>query len=136
MWEVLSGQTPYGFAKSVKRLISHVVNDHGRPPIDQAWPSTIRDMLESSFHFEINERPVSGVIPCFVHVYLLPFHLTILRLFSCSQEMKWCLDCIRDALISIRGSDVGLNDTMINIRRTDLSQLQDMEAICKASSRR
>jgi len=60
-WEILSGQTPHMFVRRKHQLISYVVEENGRPDIDESWPGPIRGMLESSFDSEIVNRPVSEV---------------------------------------------------------------------------
>ncbi|KAL7540520.1 hypothetical protein ACHAXR_010185, partial [Thalassiosira sp. AJA248-18] len=62
LWEMLSGKIPYAFARRKHQLIHYVVEQNGRPVIDESWPSAIQDMLESSFDPEIERRPVSALM--------------------------------------------------------------------------
>lgn len=57
--EILSGETPYVFIRKAHQLVSYVVNENGRPVIDETWPSPIQGMLESGFDSDIIKRPVS-----------------------------------------------------------------------------
>ena len=60
MWQMLSVETPYAFVKNMNQLCYHVVEENGRPYIDDDWPTQITDMLRSSFDADINKRPVSS----------------------------------------------------------------------------
>lgn len=93
LWEMLNGQAPYAFIRNRAKLIYYVVDEGGRPEIDDTWPSPIQDMLESSFDGEAGNRP----------------------------KMHHFMDQIRKTLISLRGSADGLSDTQINHRRTLMS---------------
>lgn len=65
--EILSGETPYVFIRRKNQLVNHVVNENGRPEINETWPSPIQGMMESSFDSDIMKRPVSAYIfPCMV----------------------------------------------------------------------
>lgn len=57
MWEMLSGETPYSFVKSRDHLIDHVVEECGRPEIDESWPRDIQTMLKNSFDPNTENRP-------------------------------------------------------------------------------
>ncbi|KAL7528371.1 hypothetical protein ACHAXR_004481 [Thalassiosira sp. AJA248-18] len=58
LWEMLSGETPYSFARTRNQLCFHVCQERGRPEIDDSWPSNIKSMLRSSFDDEVHHRPV------------------------------------------------------------------------------
>jgi serine/threonine protein kinase len=60
LWEMLSRETPYSFARTKERLNYHVVEEQGRPDIDDAWPSQIKCMLRASFDGDMDKRPVSS----------------------------------------------------------------------------
>lgn len=62
LWEMLSGKLPYGFIRRRDHLVYQVVDEHGRPEIDAAWPVPIQNMLESSFAGDSERRPVSSWI--------------------------------------------------------------------------
>jgi serine/threonine protein kinase len=62
VWELISGQTPYMFARRRHELINYVVEEKGRPDVDESWPTSIQGMLESSFDADIDKRPVSSNI--------------------------------------------------------------------------
>ncbi|KAL7528103.1 hypothetical protein ACHAXR_002270, partial [Thalassiosira sp. AJA248-18] len=57
LWEMLSGFTPYMECRRKEDLINYVVEQHGRPDIDQSWPTTVQTMLKKSFDAEIGNRP-------------------------------------------------------------------------------
>lgn len=59
LWEMMAGRTPYAFARTMNQLAYYVVDDGGRPDIDEGWPLTIKNMLESSFDSDVEKRPVS-----------------------------------------------------------------------------
>ncbi|KAL7531009.1 hypothetical protein ACHAXR_003801 [Thalassiosira sp. AJA248-18] len=61
LWEMLSGKTPHAFVRRRHQLIHYVVEENGRPVIDESWPSSIQGMMESSFDSEIEKRPVSAL---------------------------------------------------------------------------
>lgn len=60
MWEILTGETPYGYVRSKQHLIRQILVEKVRPAIDERWPDTIKGMLESSFDSELGKRPVSS----------------------------------------------------------------------------
>ncbi|KAL7526321.1 hypothetical protein ACHAXR_001425 [Thalassiosira sp. AJA248-18] len=60
LWEMLSGEIPYSFVRSRDQLCNYVCQEHGRPEIDESWPSNIKGMLRSSFDDEVYYRPVSS----------------------------------------------------------------------------
>eukprot|EP00581_Thalassiosira_minuscula_P009912 CAMPEP_0183709326 /NCGR_PEP_ID=MMETSP0737-20130205/5388_1 /TAXON_ID=385413 /ORGANISM="Thalassiosira miniscula, Strain CCMP1093" /LENGTH=460 /DNA_ID=CAMNT_0025937399 /DNA_START=260 /DNA_END=1642 /DNA_ORIENTATION=+ len=91
LWEMLTGEPPYLHVKSREQLFCHVVYDGGRPKIDKSWPSSIKNMLESSFDANVQKRP----------------------------KMELFYDIIRKVLSSLRGGDdSGLSHAAINRRRT------------------
>jgi len=122
LWEILSASRSYAFVKSREQLIQHVgknvkefdqmcfrhearltidfasnsspVHKDGRPHISEEWPSSIRGMLESSFDRDMALRPKASLF----------------------------YDIIRGELKKIRnGNAVGLNDTWLQRRRSDVS---------------
>jgi len=100
VWEMLAGETPYGFVRSREQLYRHVVEEFGRPLIDIGWPAGIRDMLESCFDADIDKR----------------------------LKIKECYDLIRTFLIELRGgSNKGLTDSIINRRRSIRSERLSLE---------
>ena len=56
-------------------MINYVVEENGRPDIEESWPSSIQGMLESSFDSEIEKRPVSQLLFVFGlstnHIHIL-----------------------------------------------------------------
>lgn len=60
LWQMLAGETPYGFVRSRQELFDHVADEHGRPDIDERWPTGIKSMLECSFDKNMDLRPVSA----------------------------------------------------------------------------
>ena len=62
LWEILTAKTPYLFVRRRNQLINYVVEENGRPDIEESWPSSIQGMLESSFDSEIEKRPVSHFV--------------------------------------------------------------------------
>ncbi|KAL7526533.1 hypothetical protein ACHAXR_001532 [Thalassiosira sp. AJA248-18] len=91
LWEILSGRTPYEFVRRRHQLIHYVVEENGRPVIDESWPLAIQGMLESSFDPEIQKRP----------------------------KMALWYTIIRDTLASQRGGDMtGLRDSWVCRRRS------------------
>lgn len=61
VWEMLSCETPYPVVKTRQHLIDYVVDKHGRPDIDESWPSDIQGMLETSFDADTGKRPVCSI---------------------------------------------------------------------------
>jgi len=91
VWEILSGDAPYGFVRSRDELYHHVLEKNGRPEIDKRWPSDIKGMLESSFDVDPEKRPK-----------MQPFY-----------------DIIKNTLVELRGGDQkGLTNSAINQRRS------------------
>lgn len=60
LWEMLSGLIPYKFVTSRDHLYQHVVEDQGRPQLDESWPGMINLMLRCSFEDDMRMRPVSS----------------------------------------------------------------------------
>ena len=75
LWEILTAKTPYLFVRRRHQLINYVVEENGRPDIEESWPSSIQGMLESSFDSEIEKRPVSQLLFVFGlstnHIHIL-----------------------------------------------------------------
>ena len=59
LWQILSSETPYAFVRSKHQLTYHVVEENGRPNIDERWPRSLQGMLEASFDRNMDMRPVS-----------------------------------------------------------------------------
>ena len=57
LWQMFSCQTPYNFCTNQKQLINFVVEENGRPGIDEKWPRFIQGMLETSFASRSELRP-------------------------------------------------------------------------------
>mmetsp|Transcript_45767 Transcript_45767/g.96048 ORF Transcript_45767/g.96048 Transcript_45767/m.96048 type:complete len:499 (+) Transcript_45767:286-1782(+) len=94
LWEILTGETPYGFVANRDELYYHVVQEHDRPVIDKRWPSDIKGMLESSFDANPKKRP----------------------------KMKLFYEIIQKTLVALRGGDEkGLTNSDINRPRSILS---------------
>ncbi|KAL7546653.1 hypothetical protein ACHAWF_009987 [Thalassiosira exigua] len=91
LWEMLTGEQPYSFVRSKNELTRFVVKVHGRPEIDESWPSEVQHILRNSFDADMDKRPEMGF-----------FHNTI-----------------RNVLMTLRGGDSeGLTDSFIGHRRT------------------
>ncbi|KAL7530790.1 hypothetical protein ACHAXR_003677 [Thalassiosira sp. AJA248-18] len=92
LWEILSGQTPYAFVRRRHQLTDYVVEENGRPVIEESWPSDIQDMLERSFDPEIENRPVSALMSTSVYInYGHQYFLTVLSPRSTENDiMVYC----------------------------------------------
>ena len=127
LYQILSGITPYAFVRRTSQLVSFVVEEHGRPGINESWPSSVRFMMKDSFNADVDQRPVSlhtlifcgrkeigaAVLtrPCFV-------------VWHPDKNMDAWLNGIRDSLVSLRGGKKeGLTCFAIQRRRTKLSFL-------------
>ena len=64
MWQMLTGETPYSFIRSRDQLLYYVIEEQGRPEIDDCWPANIKRMLTMCFHADHVNRPVSPGILC------------------------------------------------------------------------
>ncbi|KAL7541729.1 hypothetical protein ACHAXR_011172, partial [Thalassiosira sp. AJA248-18] len=94
LWEIFSGKNPHAFVRSRDQLIHYVVEQNGRPVIEESWPSPIQGMLESSFDSEIEKRP----------------------------KMALWYGVIRKTLASLRRGDMrGLTDSKVLRRRSSQS---------------
>lgn len=58
LWEILAKKTPYVFARRKDQLVKYVVDEYGRPDIEQHWPAVTKSMLESSFDANMVKRPI------------------------------------------------------------------------------
>ena len=92
LWEMLAGQKPFAFVRSMRQLKYHVVKEHGRPSIDDRWPAKIKGMLAISFDVEIEARPVSdGSYSCLHTVDPLTFsEQTCLFIFTAYPSSFIC----------------------------------------------
>jgi len=91
MWQMLTGETPYSFIRSRDQLLYYVIEEQGRPEIDDCWPANIKRMLTMCFHADHVNRPK-----------MISFH-----------------NMIRKVLTSLRGGDsTGLTNSHINLRRS------------------
>ena len=117
LWEMLSGQQPYSFARKRFQLIEHVVNENGRPKIHCTWPQKIKSMLKSSpseYHPVINA--VEGLFSNILNQSYILSHL--------EQQMVFVQNTIKKTLASLRGGDnSGLTHSFINRRRSCESML-------------
>ena len=122
--------TPYAFVRRPSQLVSFVVEENGRPDINENWPSPVRSMMKDSFNADASLRPVS------VHDFICRGRkgteaavLTRPCFFARHPDKKthaW-LNGIRDALVSLRGGrQTGLTSFAINRRRTQESNMQSM----------
>ena len=130
LWEILTARTPYAFVRRRHQLINYVVEENGRPDIDESWPTSIQGMLESSFDSEIDKRPVSQLL---MSLYSCKFVRSFLLIFLCpspSQKMTLWYDIIRETLVTLRGGDrTGLSDTLIRRRRSFGSMIDLMSGL-------
>ena len=60
LYQILSGMTPYAFVRRSPQLVSFVVEEDGRPDINESWPSLVRSMMKDSFNADVDLRPVSS----------------------------------------------------------------------------
>ena len=90
LWEILSGQTPFGFVRERRHLVNFVVNENGRPEIPDGFPDSIKSMLTNSFDSNIPTRP----------------------------DMISVLECIRDVLKANRRNSDMLSNSYLNRRRS------------------
>jgi len=95
LYQILSGMTPYAFVRRSSQLVSFVVEEDGRPDINESWPSPVRFMMKDSFNADVDLRP----------------------------NMHAWLNCIRDTLVSLRGGRwTKLSSFAIQRRRSIMSK--------------
>ena len=90
LWEILSGQIPFGFVRERRHLVNFVVEENGRPEILDSFPDSIKSVLVSSFDGCITNRP----------------------------EMVSVLECIKDVLKTNRHNSDMLSNSYLNRRRS------------------
>ncbi len=61
LWAILSGEVPYAFATTIHELADFIVEEDGRPDIQESWPVIVKQILESSFDCDPTCRPVSAL---------------------------------------------------------------------------
>ncbi len=69
LWQMLAA---YAFVRSKHQLVSHVVDEQGRPDIDEDWPVGIKNMLVCGFDDQMELRPVSINEECVFSTLHLP----------------------------------------------------------------
>lgn len=61
LWQILAGEVPFAFVRSRKQLFDHVVNEQGRPQIDERWPTGVKSILAKSFDECMDFRPKMAI---------------------------------------------------------------------------
>mmetsp|Transcript_21342 Transcript_21342/g.46350 ORF Transcript_21342/g.46350 Transcript_21342/m.46350 type:complete len:645 (+) Transcript_21342:74-2008(+) len=57
LWEIFSLEVPFSNTKSRDALVDFVVDQEGRPTINENWPDPIKEVLQLSFDADIAKRP-------------------------------------------------------------------------------
>mmetsp|Transcript_9671 Transcript_9671/g.14628 ORF Transcript_9671/g.14628 Transcript_9671/m.14628 type:complete len:250 (+) Transcript_9671:1-750(+) len=57
LWEMFSMKLPYSHIRKRDALVEFVVDQDGRPPINEQWPEPIKEALRLSFDADMEQRP-------------------------------------------------------------------------------
>lgn len=57
LWEMFSMELPYSHIRKRDALVEFVLDQDGRPPINEQWPEPIKEALRLSFDSDIEQRP-------------------------------------------------------------------------------
>lgn len=66
LWEILTGEDPWGDIESLVDLVDAVCLEHRRPPLPKDIPQSLRDLINACWHPETDKRPsFEEIIPRF-----------------------------------------------------------------------
>jgi len=57
LWQIFSLEQPYSRIKKRDELEEFVIEQHGRPTINENWPEPIKEVLQLSFDSNMEKRP-------------------------------------------------------------------------------